>query len=184
MKKDVKEYVRYTMIGTIMIYVVVIFLFCMASFVWFDGILRIIFIVITISIIISLSRKIIKYLYYKKNNNPNYYENVNKELNKPILFQDNNYILTDNYIINLKNGHIFKYDEIKTIYKKIGFGGAIPFARPGNFHLLFNKYLYITTKSNDCDRYAIEQIVPITIGDKYNDIGKIIKKKNPLVKEL
>ena len=183
MKNDVKEYIRYTMIGTIMIYVVVIFLFCMASFVWFDGILRIIFIVITISIIISLSRKIIKYLYYKKNNNPNYYENVNKELNKPILFQDNNYILTDNYIINLKNGHIFKYDEITTIYKKVGFGGATPMAG-STFYLVFNKYLYITTKNNDCDRYAIETLIPITIGGKYDDISEIIKKKNPLVKEL
>ena len=183
MKKDVKEYIRYTMVGTIMIYVVVMFLFCLASFVWFEGILRIIFIVITLLIVINLFRTIKKYLYYKSNNKLDYYENVNKELVKPLLFEDNKYILTENYIINLKNGHIFKYDEIATIYEKIGFGGAT-YMGGSSYHILFNKYLYITTKNNDCDRYAIGQIVPIVIGSKYTDVSDLIKKKNPYVKEL
>ena len=60
MKKEVKEYIRYTMIGTIMIYVVVIFLFCMASFVWFEDDLKIISIVVGILIIHNLITTIMK----------------------------------------------------------------------------------------------------------------------------
>ena len=182
MKKDVKEYVRYTMIGTIMIYVVVIFLFCMASLTWFNGILKIISIIIGSLIILSFFHTVKEYLHYKKENKQSYYEEANKELSNPILFQDNNYILTDNYIINLKNGHIFKYDEITTIYKKIGFGGFT--YRINKNNLIINNYLYIKTKSNDCDRYVIDRINPVTIGEKYNDIGEIIKKKNPFVNDL
>ena len=186
MKKEVKEYIRYTMIGTIMIYVVVIFLFFMASFVWFDDDLKIISIVVGILIIHNLIVTIMDYVYYKKNNNSAYYKKVDKELNKPLLHEDHQYILTDNYIINLKNGHLFRYDDIKYLYRKIGFGGATNHAGMKGlfFHAIFNKYLYITTQNNDCDRYAIERMIPITIGDHFEDFSEIIKSKNPKVKEI
>ena len=183
MKKEVKEYIRYTMSGTIMIYVVVILLFCIASFVWFNDDLRIISIVITILIIVNFYNTIKAYLFYKKNNDSNYYKKADKELNKPLLYKDNQYILTDNYIVNLKNGHLFRYDDIKYIYRKIGFGGATMMSSL-HFHAVFNKYIFITTKDNNTDRYIIDRLVPITIGGQYEDFSEILKSKNPMVKEI
>ena len=184
MKKEVKEYVRYTMTGTIMIYALIIL--CVALFILLNDGLRILSIVIGIILINNLITKIMDYSFYKKNNNPAYYKKADKELNKKILHRDNQYILTDNYIINLRNGHLFKYDDIKYIYRKIGFGGITTHSgMPELFlHPAFNKYLYITTNDNNTDRYIIGKIIPITIGSQYKDFTEIIKSKNPMIKEI
>ena len=183
MKKEVKEYIRLSMIRTILLYVVAIILFCMISFVWIDGYFRIIFTVINLIIVIHFFYTIKNYLYYKKNNNILDYKNADKEIIKPILIREKNYILTDNYIINLKNGHLFKYNDITSIYKKKCFGGVTFFGSHA-LHLTFNEYLYITTKNSNTDRYFIRQIIPITVNGKYYDISEIIKTKNPVVKDI
>ena len=177
MKKGVKEYICLNMISTILIYVVAIILICMISFVWLDDYLRIIFTVINVLIVIHFLYTIKKYLYYKKNNNFLDYKNADKEIINPILMREKNYILTDNYIINLKNGHLFKYTDITNIYKKKCFGG-VTFFGSHTLHLVFNEYLYITTKNNNTDRYFIRQIIPITVNGKYYDIsGKLVKEQ-------
>jgi len=114
------------------------------------------------------------YIYYINYTSSKEYKNIEKELENPILIVSRHYILTDNYMINLRNGHSFKYTDIDTIYERVGFRIVI-----GN-KIRLVKYLWIVTKDNKKDKFIIGYVS--FIGTRFQDFSDIIIKKNMWVK--
>ena len=119
--------------------------------------------------IIMLMYKIYNYILNIKNIKLNDLKKIEKELLNPILIKPFNYILTDTYIINLKNSHLFKYEDIETMYKKVGFS-----LRTKHLHL--GKYLCIITKDKKKDKFFIGYVG--NISNSFYDFSNIIMKKN------
>ncbi|MBR3661461.1 MAG: hypothetical protein IKN63_06170 [Bacilli bacterium] len=169
MGKKLKKYVVVSIIKTIMLYTIITLILTIIGICLIPDIVSLFFFGLDIICIIMLMYKIYNYILNIKNIKLNDFKKIEKELLNPILIKPFNYILTDTYIINLKNSHLFKYEDIETMYKKVGFS-----LRTKHLHL--GKYLCIITKDKKKDKFFIGYVG--NISNSFYDFSNIIMKKN------
>ena len=179
MGKNLKKYVKFSMICTIIKHIIVVLLFfILGLFTITNNDLvteyTIIYFSIVLIIFFRLIYLLIKQIYFIKNIKLQDLETIEHELENPILIVKTDYILTDTYIVNLKKIHIFKYKDINYMYRKCG------------FKIVSNKIRivkYLCTKTNDGmkDKFLIGYPFIIDCSPFY-DFSDIIIKKNPFVK--
>lgn len=170
MGKKLKKYIVPSIIITIILFTIPILILTIIGISLIPDIVSLFFLGLDIICIIMLMYKIYNYILNVKNIKLNDFKKLEKELLNPILIKSFNYILTDTYIINLKNGHLFKYENIETIYKAVGFR----FLRNKNLRL--GKYLCIITKDKKKDKFFIGYVG--NISNSFYDFSNIIMKKN------
>ena len=179
MGKNLKKYVRFSIICTIIKHAIVMLLFSVFGLftIGNNNLITeytIIFFSIVLIIFFKLIYLLIKQIYFIKNLKSKDLERIEHELENPILIVKTDYILTDTFIINLKKIHIFKYKDIDYMYSKCG------------LIIASNKIRivkYICTKTNDGmkDKFLIGYPFIIDCSPFY-DFSDIIIKKNPFVK--
>ena len=170
MGKKLKKYVVVSIIKTIMLYTIITLILTIIGISLIPNIVSLFFLGLDIICIIMLMYKIYNYILNIKNIKLNDFNKTEKELLNPILIKPFNYILTDTYIINLKNSHLFKYEDIESMYKAVGFR----FLRNKNLRL--GKYLCIITKDKKKDKFFIGYVG--NISNSFYDFSNIIMKKN------
>lgn len=74
-------------------------------------------------------------------------EDIEEQLQNPIVYSMFHYILTDKYIIDLRKFDIIKYEDIVLMYKK----NLFSINRASNF----KKYLYVVNKDGKKHRFLI-----------------------------
>ncbi len=108
---------------------------------------------------------------YLKNLNIGDYKNLQLQIEKPIFYSKWNYILLDDYLINIKRFKIIKYSDIVLMYKRYRL-------TMGNSYYLA-KYLYVYTNKNEKIKFLIKY--PFFGPFIVDDISIVIKEKNPNV---
>ena len=97
------------------------------------------------------------------------YSKIEKQLKKPIFYSRWNYILLNEYIINIRRFKIIKYSDIVWVYKSFGIN-------PNTTNYL-EQYIYIITKSGNKYKFLINY--PLFVGPfTVEDFTEVIKLKN------
>ena len=167
MGKKLKKYVVPSIIITIILFTIPILILTIIGISLIPDIVSLFFLGLDIICIIIFIRRINNHIINIKNIPISDFKKIEKELLNPILIKPFNYILTDTYIINLKNSHLFKYEDIETMYKAVGFS-----LRTKYLHL--GKYLCVITNDKQKDNFFIGSLF---LTD-YRDFSDIIMKKN------
>lgn len=177
--KRLKKYIKISIICTIINHIITILVFFIFGVftITNNGLVTeytIIYFSIASIIFFRLIYLLIKQICLIKNIKLQDFQKIEYELESPILIVKTDYILTDTYIINLKKIHIFKYKDIKYIYRRYGF-------RIANNKIKIVKYLYTKTNDGMKDKFLIG--FPFTIDcSQFYDFSDIIMKKNLFVK--
>lgn len=168
MEKKLKKYVFSSIIKTIILFTIPILILTIIGISLIPDIVSLFFFGLDIICIIIFIRRINNHIINIKNIPISDFRKIEKELVDPILIIPFDFILTDTYIVNLKNGHLFKYEDIDIMYKTLEFKPLIR----SDFHL--GRYLYTITKDKKKDKFIIGSLF---LTD-YRDFSDIIMKKN------
>ena len=170
MGKRLKKYVIISIIKTIILYAVVILFLTIFGIEMIKDNGSLFFLGLDVICIVLLINKINHHISNIKNINLEDFKKIEKELHDPILIVPFNYILTDTYIVNLRNSHLFKYKDIETMYKRVGFKFF------SSKYAYLSRYLWTITKDKKKDKFFIGYVG--IISDSYWDFSDIIQKKN------
>ncbi|MBQ8892603.1 MAG: hypothetical protein IJ068_07060 [Bacilli bacterium] len=173
MGKKLKKYILFSIVISIIKYLLLILFLTIGCIDFVSDSISFILIVIDLFCIIRFIYIMTRHACNIKHTNLDDYKKVEKKLNDPIIMVPRNYILTDTYIVNLKNSHLFKYKDISTMYKRIGFRLIT------NKSFGLAKYLYTVTKDNKKDRFIIGYVG--FLNTVFQDFSDIIMKKNMFV---
>ncbi|MBQ8891313.1 MAG: hypothetical protein IJ068_00400 [Bacilli bacterium] len=165
MGKKVKKYVILSIIKTIILYTISI-LYLTIGMIQYNG--SIFFLGLDIICIIMFIKRISNHIFNIKNTKKSDFKKIEKELLDPILIVPFHFILTDTYIVNLRNSHLFKYKDIEFMYKTLEFKPLIR----SDFSLV--RFLYTITKDQKKDKFMIGNLY----FTDYRDFSDIIMKKN------
>ena len=163
-KKLIKIYINHILYLFILLLlsVMICFLFCLSKNIY------IIMIVCSLCFIMNFIY-ILRVILAIKNTDKTVKFAIEKELRNPI-YENADVILTENYIMDLHNLHIIKYDNIKSMHKK---------HRVSIYTVIIYDQIVIITKNSKTIKIPITNILPFDIHDYGQEILKIIKSKNP-----
>lgn len=168
MGKKLKKYIVPSIIITIILFSIPILILTIIGISLVPDIVSLLFLGLDIICIIIFIRRINNHIINIKNIPISDFRKIEKELVDPILIIPFDFILTDTYIVNLRNSHLFKYKDIDIMYKTLEFKPLIR----SDFCLV--RYLYTITKDKKKDKFIIGSLF---LTD-YRDFSDIIMKKN------